>query len=704
MDRDDEFEVPTKAVDELIVEQIFGFDGKIPLQVHPDQKHLIFTIGNKISILNLTTNKQEFLSGHTHNISALDISPSGRLLASGQINHMGFRAHLFVWDWEKRCEILRHELHKVRVQDLCFSSDEEHLISLGGKDCGMIIVWNINKNIAVCGQIATRETTGEALFISGLHSRSRVFVTGGNQNLRLWKLNSTTRRISAQDVAVGKLRREFTCLKVDCSDDLMYVGTTSGDVVKINLNCSDDTMECASKMPTLLGCYARHIPTKPYGKDCEKYENGIRDLLILPFGQLIIGAGDGCVEIVEERNCKFKDYPSPTWPNFKILKKAKVNGVISSLQLLNNETLLIGTEGCEIFSIPVKTFDKNQMKLIKTCHTDAINDIAFPHKFPSCFATASYESIRIWSSVKKQELLRIIVPNFTSKSVVFSYDGKSIVSAWNDGVIRAFTPLTGKLIYAIPNAHNKGCTSVALTKSGKILVSGGVEGQVRVWKIGAEKQSLMGVLKEHFGPISTVEINSFDTEVISASSDGSCIIWDLLRLARKHVLFANTQFTAARYFPTGVQILTSGTDRTISYWEVYDGSLVREKEGSKYGPINCLALNSTGEYFISAGSDCVVKLWSYELGEIVAQGLGHTGSVTACRYSPNGKFLITGGSDGTIFMWKIPIQFQPNFDLKMNEKQKTANNHMKQPEQIQQINERQSRSISHDGSSHSLKK
>lgn len=58
---------------------------------------------------------------------------------------MGFRSHLIVWDWEKKCEILRHELHKVRVQGLCFSSDDEHLISLGGKDCGMIIVWNINK-------------------------------------------------------------------------------------------------------------------------------------------------------------------------------------------------------------------------------------------------------------------------------------------------------------------------------------------------------------------------------------------------------------------------------------------------------------------------------------------------------------------------------------------------------------------------------
>jgi WD40 repeat protein len=331
------------------------------------------------------------------------------------------------------------------------------------------------------------------------------------------------------------------------------------------------------------------------------------------------------------------------------------------------------------------------MKLLKTCHTSTINDIAFPYEFPSCFATASYESIRIWSSIKKQELLRIIVPNFTSKAVVFSFDGKSIVSAWNDGVIRAFTPLTGKLIYAIPNAHHKGCTAVAVTKNGRVLVSGGVEGQVRVWKIEPEKQSLMGVLKEHFGPISTVEINKFDSEIISASSDGSCIIWDLLRLSRKHVLFANTQFTAARYFPTCVQILTSGTDRTISYWEVYDGSLVREKEGSTFGPINCLALNTNGDHFISAGSDCILKLWDYELGEVVAQGIGHAGAITACRYSPDGKFLVTGGNDGAIFMWKVPDEFQSeNKMMKMEKSVKKSNTdiHLRQPEQIQQINKR----------------
>lgn len=121
-----------------------------------------------------------------------------------------------------------------------------------------------------------------------------------------------------------------------------------------------------------------------------------------------------------------------------------------------------------------------------------------------------------------------MVPNFSAAALVFSYDGKSIVSAWNDGVIRAFTPLTGSLIYAIPNAHNKGCSALTISSCNKFLVSGGVEGQVRVWKIEAIRQSLVGVLKEHTASIGSVCFNKFNTEVVSSSSDGTCIIWDIV--------------------------------------------------------------------------------------------------------------------------------------------------------------------------------
>lgn len=65
------------------------------LQVHPDNMHVVYPLGMKVTIQNWKTKKQHFLSGHTNAISALAISPNGRYVASGQINHMGFKVSSF---------------------------------------------------------------------------------------------------------------------------------------------------------------------------------------------------------------------------------------------------------------------------------------------------------------------------------------------------------------------------------------------------------------------------------------------------------------------------------------------------------------------------------------------------------------------------------------------------------------------------------
>lgn len=73
-------------------------------------------------------------------------------------------------------------------------------------------------------------------------------------------------------------------------------------------------------------------------------------------------------------------------------------------------------------------------------------------------------------------------------------------------------------------------------------------------------------------------------------------------------MYANTQLTCARFIPSGVQILATGNDRHISYWEVYDASLVRDVEGSAKGAVNCLSLNSTGDVFATAGVDQTLRV------------------------------------------------------------------------------------------------
>ncbi|XP_026319264.1 cilia- and flagella-associated protein 52 [Hyposmocoma kahamanoa] len=337
---------------------------------------------------------------------------------------------------------------------------------------------------------------------------------------------------------MGKLRRCVRCIAVNKDDAYGIAGTTTGDMIKFSINYPSDPGESVSHCkPALIGCLAKCGPWKK-GKRPESqcYSQGIESILIMDDGCLIVGAGDGTIDILDEINWK-GGFPkgkivSPNQPYFKALKTCKLLGCITSLELLESphlqgdkRLLLAGTRTSEIYAINVVTFTP---LLVVTCHRCAINDIAFPRGMSGVFATAGAGDIRVWCLETCQELLRIAVPNFTCAALLFSADGKSIVSAWNDGCIRSFTPLTGRLIYCIYNTHNKGTSAIGMTKDGKTLVSGGCEGQVRVWEIKPQYQNLKKVLKEHKSPVSAIQVSPNDTEAVSAGTDGSCIIWDLL--------------------------------------------------------------------------------------------------------------------------------------------------------------------------------
>lgn len=75
------------------------------------------------------------------------------------------------------------------------------------------------------------------------------------------------------------------------------------------------------------------------------------------------------------------------------------------------------------------------------------------------------------------------------------HDGKSIISGWSDGKIRAFLPQSGKLLYVINDAHNHGCTSVSATSDGQRIISGGAEGEIRIWKITKQTQVMEASMK-----------------------------------------------------------------------------------------------------------------------------------------------------------------------------------------------------------------
>ena len=57
---------------------------------------------------------------------------------------------------------------------------------------------------------------------------------------------------------------------------------------------------------------------------------------------------------------------------------------------------------------------------------------------------------------------------------------------------------------------------------------------------------------------------------------------------------------------------------------------------------------------MSGGEDKLVKIWNYDEGICYSQGVGHSGSITRIKFSPNQKYIVSVGSEGAIFIWHTP--------------------------------------------------
>ena len=77
---------------------------------------------------------------------------------------------------------------------------------------------------------------------------------------------------------------------------------------------------------------------------------------------------------------------------------------------------------------------------------------------------------------------------------------------------------------------------------------------------------------------------------------------------RRETVFANTLFKCVVYNKDENQIITSGTDRKIAYWESDNAALIRELEGAKTEAVNAMDISVDGEYFVSGGDDKLLKV------------------------------------------------------------------------------------------------
>ena len=210
-------------------------------------------------------------------------------------------------------------------------------------------------------------------------------------------------------------------------------------------------------------------------------------------------------------------------------------------------------------------------------------------------------------------------------------------------------------MYTINDAHSE-VTAIIGTNDCTRIISGGKEGNVRVWRVGPQSQTMMASMKEHKGPVNSIALRAADSECVSASSDGSAIIWDLQRFSRNNSLFASTFFKACAYHPDESQIVTTGTDRKVTWWDAFDGQAIRILDGSNTAEINALDISAAGDVVVTGGGDKDVSIWGYDEGHRYYVGKGHSGDISKVKITPDGEKIVSVGAEGAIFIWQnVPI-------------------------------------------------
>ncbi len=200
------------------------------------------------------------------------------------------------------------------------------------------------------------------------------------------------------------------------------------------------------------------------------FSMGVQSIKLTKDGKYIIaGACNGVVALLNKDNLNvIRSVQFQSQEKHKI--GINLNPSITSIEINKaQDHFFVGTNKSTIYLVAINDFD---YELRHSAHYSRINDIAFPHNYSDLFITAGINDIRVWNMKNRNELLRINVPNLECLCVVISNDGKSIVSGWNDGKIRAFYPETGRLMYIINDCHAKGVTVCALSSDGTRLVTG----------------------------------------------------------------------------------------------------------------------------------------------------------------------------------------------------------------------------------------
>lgn len=377
----------------------------------------------------------------------------------------------------------------------------------------------------------------------------------------------------------------------------------------------------------------------------------------------------------------------------KIVKASNINGqlakefpgagaTLNALTASGNGSTVIG--GGNDGKLYLWKSDDGKLTAQVLAHAGGVTGVAYHPTQPVLASVGADGLMRTWALPVNPS--RTVATPDRVLATALSGDGKRLFTAGADKVVRSWNVATGAAERQFPG-HTGVVTAVAVSADGNTLVSAGADESIRFWNGTNGMQT--GQLGGHVGGITSLALTAQGNLLVSAGEDGTVKIWQLPLVAAKS--FAHPEaINGLALSEDGNRLLSIGNDKQARLWNLGNGQVERAytagssmvtaiafandsnvvavtgadkslavttsgKEGKKFEPLpsaaQSIALAPNGANVAVGLTDNSIRLFQVNEAKELKNIPGHTGAITALRFTSKGDLLISASADKSVRLW-----------------------------------------------------
>ncbi len=249
------------------------------------------------------------------------------------------------------------------------------------------------------------------------------------------------------------------------------------------------------------------------------------------------------------------------------------------------------------------------------------------------------------------------------KSLAISRDGRLGLSGSGypsgDATARLWDLQTGRELRQLGDTSMGQVLGVALSPDGRRALTCGQSPAVRLWDV--ETGRGIRRLDAHTGAVNAVAFSPDGNHAVSAGiGDALVRMWDLVGWREIRRLEGHTAGVyCVAWSPDGRFVLSGSEDRTVRLWDAATGREIRKLAGMTRN-VESVAFSPDGRLALAGGQDGVGRLWEVETGREVRRLIGHQGIIAGVAFVPGGSRALTVSpnpervsGDGTMRLWDL---------------------------------------------------